>query len=470
MTVKTKAKREYTADDMALVLDRVSDFLDENSTIGDRVKAAEGLLGNFKGFDPAKLQEAVDKLVAEREAREKAIANSKHGGWFPGVEDTHKKFSLLRAVRAHKAGKWDGAEYEKEVIEATREAVTRGSINVGDDNIAGFMVPDQTLPDVVDSILRRSRLVNLTGEPGDGQTIVSVYDGLVGGTVTINKFEGGLVSYWLGEEDKIVESIVNSEDLKMEPHRLGCLVRITDAAMKFASPRLEASIRRDMVRSMAKKLDVTGFYGNGGAHSPRGILKHPGIKHYRAENSTAYATAALAVASGSFTGKIVTYDDLMNMSGVLEDDDIDQDDSTRIISHGTFFRRLKQLKVDNYSGQAGVNAPYLSMLPMMSDAKLAEIIGPFLKSNNIASAVKAGATIGATATSTGTDLKHGDIVLGNWAEMAFGRWAGIEISSDGGVGVGFANGRTYMRATMYCDFQVRQERAFIACTDGKFRA
>lgn len=436
--------------------------------LDEKVDALAAATKGVVNLDGKAIKEGVDKLLALEDQRQKAVIESKGGNDF-GIENVHKKFSVIRAINARKSGDWSGAKVEQTVIEETKALVKAGSINVGDDNSAGFMVPDEVLPDVVDSTLRKSRLVNLTGEAGDGETIVTMYDGLVGGTVTINKYEGGLVAYWLGEEDSIVNSIVNTEDLKMEPNRLGVLVRLTDAMMKFSSPRLEASIRRDMVRALAKKLDVTGFYGKGGAHSPRGILSHPEIKIYRAENKTVYATPALAAAAASWTGANLDYDGLDNMKGALEEDDIDPSDTERLISSPAFFRRLKQLKVANYSGQT-TEQPYLTMIPMMTDAKLAEIIGPFLKSNNFVSSGKAGATIGAPASGGGTSLKFGDVIHGDFKEYIFGRWSGIEITTDGGVGVGFPNGRTFLRATMYCDFQVRQPRAFIACVDAQVRA
>ena len=105
-------------------------------------------------------------------------------------------------------------------------------------------------------------------------------DGLNGGTVKIPEFQGGMIAYWIGEEDDYTESATKSGNVTMTPKKLGVLTRITAEMMMLASPAFNTFMKRDMVRATAKKLDYTVAYGSGTANMPIGIANHPKIKKF----------------------------------------------------------------------------------------------------------------------------------------------------------------------------------------------
>ena len=437
----------------------------------NRVKALASEMDMLKGLDLKKVVEEVDKVRAGQESLVKAIRTSKRGFYVPGIED--QEFSLLRACIAMKSGDWRIAPQEKEIIDAVRSKqrsvigkATSGAQNVGDDELGGYFVPDQVIPQVIAAIYTRSVMVNLAGE---GTTRVSVLDGLMGGNVKIPKFVGGLIAYWIGEEDTYAESQTTVGDVTMNPKKLGILVRLTDAMRRFAGYGFETLFRNDFIRAAAKKLDWTILYGRGTDDMPRGIAHHQGIKVYSAEQGTTYTQAQVQAASSpldDWDGGELGFDGLMDMLLALEEDDIAVDASHAWISSPRFFHRLKKMKTQSFSGQTEQQM-YLLGAPFISDAALTGIIGPNDKTSQIPSDNLPGESVDGATDSV--NEKHTDVFGGNFADVILGRWGGLEIEDDGGKGTGFTSDHTYMKLRMYADVGVRQERALIMCPDAIVR-
>lgn len=468
MAVKTK---EEQLAELALKFNELFEGDDSLPKTIDRVKALVSEVDGLKTLDLQKVVTEVDKLRAGQETLIKALRSSKRGLYVPGVED--QEFSMLKAFVAIRTGDWKHAMQEKELLDAVREKhganlkATSGAQNVGDDTLGGYFVPDQVIPDVIAAIYTRSVMINLSGE---GTTRVSVLDGLVGGNVKIPKFDGGLIAYWIGEEDDYAESQAEVGDMTMNPRKMGILVRLTDAMRRFQGYGFENLLRQDMIRAAAKKLDWTILYGRGTDDMPRGIVHHQDIKIFSAEQGTTYTPAQVAAASSpldDWDGAELGFDGLMDMLLALEEDDIDIDSSHAWISCPRFFHELKKLKIANFSGQT-TEQPYLIGAPFLSDSALQGIIGAFDKSNQIPSDNLPGES--ADGTTDSTTEKYTDVLGGNLMNVMLGRWGGIEIEDDGGRGTGFTSDHTYLKLRMYADVGIRQERGIIWCPDAKVRA
>lgn len=423
----------------------------------DRIKAMQQTFKLFEGFDPKKIAEEVDRLKAGQDTLIKTIRTSKSGLYVPGMED--QKFSLLKAIIGVKSGKWAGAEREHEIMKAVRE---KAAHVIGNDQSAGYFVADQLIPEVIQAIYTKSVLINLQGE---GETRVSVLEGLVGGNIKVPKFEGGLIAYWIGEEDDYAESQVDVGDVTMNPRKMGVLVRLSDSMKRFQSLGFENLLRKDMVRAAAKKLDHTIAFGRGTADMPMGIIHQQGIKIFRAETGEVL-TQDEAAAVADWQGGELGFDGLMNMNLALEEDDIDLDASASFISAPRFFHRLKQLKTQMFSGQTEKMA-YLLDGPFLSDQRLKEVIGDYAKSTQFAADNLPGEDIGGSTTST--DEKHATVIGGNLNNVVLGRWGGIEIEDDGGKGMGFTSDNTYVKLRLYADTCVREPRSLIVCPDALSR-
>ena len=425
----------------------------------------------FKDVRGQDVLEGIEKIKAAQVALANAIRSSKRGIYVPGLGDEGRKFSILKTVVLTKmVGFDDQAAWEKqdagfefEVMKAARE---KASQNASDFAAGGAFIPDQVIADVIMSIYTRSVWVDLTGD--SGETNISVVDGLVGGTVTVPKFKGGMVAYWIGEEDEYAEKTAATGVVTMNPKKLGILVKLTDAMKRFGAYGFEELLRRDMARAAAKKLDHTIMYGPGGAHSPRGIINIDGVKFYDTATRTVYATkAAMLAAVSDMTSADLTFDSVDDMQLALEEADIEESAARRIISAPRAFSWLRQLKTLNFTGQTS-GQPYLLGAPMISAARLQEMIGQYRKTTQIPTTNLPGASAGVPTTSA--VAKHTDVFLGEMSEIVLGRWGGIEVEDDGGRGKGFTSDHTYVKLRTYLDLGYRHAESLIVTPNAKVRA
>lgn len=441
------------------ILDRVKALEDATGNFAafkTELEAIKTLADSFKGFDPKLLNQEIEKIKAGQASVREAIRRSKGGFYVSGIEDYTKQFSMVRACIAVKTRNWENAGFEKEIISQARAKA--GHI-IGQDSAGGSFVPDQVIPDIIEAIYTNSVLIALEGS---GTTRVSVLDGLTGTPARIGKFDGGCIAYWIGEQDKYIESQVKTGNISLTPKKLGILTRLTDEMQRFASPAFENLLRKDMQRAAAKKIDYTMLYGLGNENQPRGLAYAQNFNQFAAQNKLPYDAAVITDAAG---GEL-DFDGLMEMQGVLEDQDIEANETFAFISHHRYFRRLKQLKTSNFSGQT-TEKPYLIGLPMLTDERLRALIGDWDGTTQIPTTNKPGKSLNWATTSN--TLKFTDVVGGNWSEALFGRWSGTEIVDDGGTGDGFINDQTYVKMRTYCDAGFRQEKALVWCPDAQAR-
>ena len=476
MTEREVAKRLLeNVDNLTKSYEGLSEEID---SIRTNMKNIEGIESEgIKNADVLKEFETLRATVEDmKEQSEKA--RSARGDGIAGLKDEAHKFSLIRAMDAIHTNSWEKAGFEREVLEHARTKAQ--AIGVG--TAGGYFVPDEVLDDVIQAIYTRSALINLGGD-GDA-TRISVLDGLSGGTVKVPKFLGGLVAYFIGEEDEYTESQTRVGDVVMTPKKLAVMVRLTQEMRNYAGFGFENLLREDMVRAAAKKLDNAILYGAGTADEPRGIVNsvntthlglgaselnsNPSVQVYSPDtvlagvNSDGFWNGS-APASGAVGGAL-DFDDLDKMKALLEDISIVPDENAAFLAHPKFFRKLRQLKVDNFSGQSS-DQPYLLGMPMISDERLAEVIGPFVTSTQVTTNQKPGASYGWGSSAGST---FGNVFYGNWNEVLLGRWGGIEIDDDAGRGKGFTRDHIYVKMRMYLDVGMRHDQSIVVCDDANY--
>jgi len=437
----------------------------------ERLKVLEAFSEDLKGMDLKKAVEEFDLLKTRQESLVKQIRSSRRGFYVSGIEDI-EEFSILKAMVAVRDGRMcreleimqQAAKKKQEVL---GDAHLKAGQIAGQDSLGGAFIPDQVIPEVIAQIFTRSVFVNLGGPEGS-TTRISILEGLSGGTVRVPRFDGGLVAFWIGEEDAYTESIASVGDMTMNPKKLGILVRITDTMRRLQGFGFENLLRQDMTRAAAAKIDYTVAYGTGSDNEPRGIVNHSGIKIFNAttQSATGNTAAELAALDADWAGGELNFDGLQNMQLALEEDDITIDASHAYLSAPRFWQRQKQLKIENYTSQTAGN-PYLLGAPFLSNARLAAIIGDFDGSNQIPSSNLPGASVAAPTTSV--VVKSTDVFAGNLNNVVLGRWGGIEIDDDAGRGKGFTSDHIYMKLRVYLDVGIRQERSIIVCPDALAR-
>lgn len=456
-------------------LSNVSELTKSVPKMIEDIKALkESGIERFKDLEPDKVIKTMEELQAGYEQIRTQIGKSETGGiYLPGLYDYNqkmgvKRFSILRTIVGVKSGGSQAAfekvkaGYEWEVMSQIKNSIDGLAVaGIGEDG--GFFIPDQVIADLIQQIFTRSKFIDLSGE---GETRVTVIDGLVGGKVTIPKFDGGVIAYWVGENDDFVASKANVGNVTMTPKKMGILTKLTDEMRKFASFGFENLLRRDMVRAASKEADRTLLYGSGSENEPRGVVNIPGTKVFRAEDGQLFDRDDPALTSGDWQGGELDFDGLDEMRGALEDQDLEIDESYAYGSAPRYFRRLKQLKVSNFATQT-TEKPYLLGSPMLRDETLRNLIGDFAKTTQIKSKQVPGASLGTPTTNV--NLKYGDVFGANWSEVLFGRWSGMEVVDDGGTGADFIRDVTNVKLRLYADVGHRQEKGIVICPDAQMR-
>lgn len=443
--------------------------------LGDVVKRFPELMTEFEAmkatfgeFDPVKVKAAVEKIEADTLSITEAIRKSKNGMYVPGLEDEAKNFSLLRAYRAKKMGSLQKhAPFEFEAIKAANEKFAgdiKNTINTLVESEGGSFVPDQLIPDVIGAIYKRSAFIKMQGASLQGESRVRVLDGLTGSPAKLNRFNGGMIAYWRGQNQALIRSKIETGSVVMTPKKLTCLAVMSDEAIRFPSFGLEQMFRQDLINAMAQALDTVIPYGAGTDEEPRGLVNmfSKGVKFYDASTG---AIATTVPTAGDNTGGELDFDGLDNMQGSVEDSDLEIGPSWAFISAPRYWRRLKRIKVDAYAAQTTGQA-YLLGMPMISDARLQQVVGNLDKSTKIASGVVPGASAGWPTNET--DQFFGDVFAGNWNEALLARWFGLEIVDDGGAS-NFINDQVAVKSRMYADFNVREEKNFVICPNAQMR-
>lgn len=449
----------------------IAKIRDEFGAAIKRIEKAEGfgvtLDGVVKEFER---QKAAFEIISRQ------IQTQRGGMWFPGIEDTGKNFSLVRALVSTRTGDWSKAGYEREIMEAASKAAQSSDVGWR----GGALIPDQVIAPMITAILVRSVFVSLNAQ-ATGQTRVSVIRGITAKHTKISKYDGGCLSYWMGEEDDYTESMVKVGDIDMLLKKLGTLVKIT-REMRDASDvtGFENFVRQDMINAMQAKLDWTIAYGSGTNNMPRGIMKNPDVTQFSTRGRFVAKANALTVSgvdggvaavsaipsAANNQGAEFDYDAADEMMGALEDRNIEVDSSFSFISHPRLFRRLKRLKVANYSGQSDLLA-YLSGQPRITDDQLRAIIGDFGKSTRIPVANLPGKSLGWSTNSA--ESKFGDVIAGNFSDVVLGMGGGIDIDDDQGRGLGFKSDHIFIKFRLHADVGYRRPESLVVTADARMQ-
>lgn len=499
-------------------------------TFAERLSALEEIGASVKGLDPAKIAEQAEKLTQVQEDFRLHLKGKRDHGYISGIEDMEEKFSLTRAlcgyvehrskgVTGEKACKQAfeavGGGLEHEIItqatakmrEKFPEVYGHASSTFDDDNAGGF-IPDQVLAsEIILPIYRRSIIVNLGGT--DGPKRVRVLDGITG-RASLPRFGSGTIAYWLGEEDAIQESYAKTKMQELTAKKIGVLTRVTKEMREGQAHGWDGLVENDMTEALSQEIDYSYVYGQGG-NMPTGIMRTQGVRVFSCQNPSvpgadegrnlqelyvgdlteegvaAPITLANAQGAGTWDGGLCDFDALEAMSVILEEDDV-REENLITLGSPTYFRKLKQQRVLAYAAQAAQDAAYLAGSPTLSNAALASLIGEYDKSSlftkkRILSLVNgkkvvtfqrnksAGDSVGVPDANVGdiASRDFNDVVRADLGTSILGRWNGLQLDDDGGMGIGFASGIIQVKLVMRLNFHHKQPRKIMVCPDANIK-
>jgi HK97 family phage major capsid protein len=344
------------------------------------------------------------------------------------VNDGKEKFSFLKAARAIIYGNWEkNAPFERDVFAETSK---RRALSAGTDTAGGYLVPTEVSSEIIE-LLRAELVVKAAG--------ARMLENLQGSPFEVIGQSGGATAYFVGENKALTESQQTFRMIKMEPHMLGALCKLSRRLVQLADPSAEQMVREDIAKVMALKVDVTCLLGTGIADEPLGVAN--AVSDLSVLDSTGW----------SVNGNLEpTYDALLNMQGRLEDANA-LTGKLAFISNPATWRRLKKQKVAQYSGQTD-GQPIFA--PIVTNAVLENNLGyPIFSTTQIPKA----------AFGTGAEIES-RVFFGNWNELLIGMWGGMELeaSTQAGDNTGgaFTSVQTWIRAIMEFDVAVRHVESF----------
>jgi HK97 family phage major capsid protein len=396
-------------------LDEISVAIEKRLQDGEKVsKDAEGRV--------VALEDQL-KAVTEKHAElEKSIADRAWAN-VPGVNEGKDKdrFSLIKTINAITSKTWEGAGYEKEVIDAAMQK----NQNARNDTAGGYLIPTQAIQDVIE-ILRNNLVVQTLG--------ATVMDGLTGIPVEIPKQTSKSSTFWIDEDATITDSQIGLGQLSLNPKGLASMVKLSNRLLALSQPSAEALVRNDMAMQMAEALDLAALRGTGVAGQPMGVANTPGIS--TVDFSTATATSGYVTNPG--------WEQLFDMEGKLADLNALRG-NVGFAFHPSFKRNIAKVRAD---GATADNGQGDFILNPATDARIAQLLGyPFATTTQI-------------PTNLGAGSDETEVYMANWSDLIIANWVGMTLLASQEAGTAFATNQTWVRMITDVDVAVRRPESF----------
>lgn len=359
----------------------------------------------------------------------------------PGCDEEKgqpKFIDFRKAFKGIRFGTWKGAEFEREVFaemekkcgeDATLAWDTK-DLDSGTDTAAGFLVPIEQVRPIIEIL--RSRMVTMRL----GAREMSV----VGSPVTIPRQDGSTTAYWVGEGSTITPSDLSVGQVSGRPHTCAAYSTVTNQLLQLSSPGVDQLIREDFAAQIARAKDIAAINGVGAAAQPRGVINVTGI------NSSALTAAP-------------TYNELLGFPHELRVDEALMGRLGWAMHPNQYFAIEKILDASNQPLMRRV-------ISMWSGGAFGGSDGVANGPSNMARGMTEllGYPVETTSGMTSTAGDAGALVFGDWEQLMFLNWGGMQLAASAETGTNFAQDKTSIRALTRTDVIVRHPEAFCVNT------
>jgi HK97 family phage major capsid protein len=340
----------------------------------------------------------------------------------PGMEEQSekKKFSWTKACRAIINNDWDGAGYEKEVLDETKKK----AVDTNTGGQGGFLIPTELSGDILKPALAQT----VMKEAG-----MTVYEGL-----TADFDIAGVTSrpslVWTSDGQAQSEQNIDHRKESMRPKEGGMLVKVSNRLLMQASVA-EKVVKDLMIEGATIGLDNIAIQGKGTDKEPMGIIN-------------AGLTTTASVGGGG--GRLVV-DKVASMIADVEDNDFGKIQNTMAlvtkprVKSGLKRERVAQFAADT-SGQPLI-------MPLMSDAVLEDTLGIKVRCSTQVPVV------------TGGTLTYA--IVGEFSKFALGVWGGLRLKTSDTAGTAFASNQTWIVAFVDVDTALLHNDAFCLLSDAE---
>lgn len=338
-----------------------------------------------------KLEREIDTLKAQVLARGTTVSSE---------PEKVKPISLCKLFRGIATNRWNGAEYERDVVNSPEARALGGTV----DTAGGYAVPPEYLGSEFIPLLRSQSVLDKAG--------TRFLTNITGSPILIPKQTGGATAYWIGENATITESAQTFGQINLHPRQCAAFTIVSNQLLMQANPSAEQMVRDDLTRVLALKIDLAGLKGTGTDGQPTGIYYTTGI-------NTSSATGAIVNTIWAMIGENEIDNVLMEGPG-----------ASAVLSP-TGWYKLRQ-----NAAAAGYPKNYTGAGYTVDDAACGIKV---LRSSQLSAA---------------------DCIVGNFNDLIVANWAGIVFAASESAGNAFQYNQTYMRAIALVDVGVRNAVSF----------
>ena len=281
-------------------------------------------------------------------------------------------------------------------VDVLTRAMNTSTSGVAAGDTGGFSIATDLQPQSFISVLiNRSVMIGLA-RPLAGLT----------GNVSIPRQISGSNGYWVGEDDDTSETGSELDQIELSPKTVGAFTELTRKFMQQTTLDAEAFVREDLATALALTVDLAALYGDG-VNQPLGIANAVGIN------------------AVEFVDDIPTFAELVAMETAVGVDNAIVDNMKYLL---------------NSAGKGD----------MKTTQKFAGTDGATLW--------EPGNSLNGYGTDVSNQIKNRDKFFGNFSDLIFGTWGGLDLLVD--TSSGSKSGRVRLVALKDVDFAHRRLESF----------
>ncbi len=151
------------------------------------------------------------------------------------------------------------------------------TVNESDAAAGGYLVPDEVSAEIIELLTAQTAIIEA------GARVIPMNSN----TMLINKITDGTTVEWLAEEEEATSSAPKFGQVRLTTKKAAAFVPLSNESLADTNGEAERIIREDISRALARALDLKAMFGGGGKE-PTGL-----------KNTTGVTAAAGGVAIGS---------------------------------------------------------------------------------------------------------------------------------------------------------------------------
>lgn len=238
--------------------------------------------------------------------------------------------------------------------------------------------------------------------------------GLVG-DISIPRQDGASTAYWISEGSDETLSNPNTDQVALKPHTVGAAVDISRKLLLQSSVDAQSLVIDDLTQIVAIEMDRVAIYGTGVGAQPVGIVNTSGVQSGVGSPLVGWTTANKP-----------TFEEIVQMEGAVESHNA----LMGALAYATNPTTKSNLKTT--SKDSSNNYPI------------------FIWENNEMNGYKAVST---------NQLNEGDVLFGNWQDLVYGLWSGLDIMVN--PYINSLSGAVRVTVFQDCDVAVRHSGSFV---------